>query len=150
MSAYSPIIQGVYVPLASAVRAATQVLTRDQIVLGSNVPNNSLNPSAAAELPETSGIIAYLNITAVPGVDTVQLVLEEQDPASLVWSVVAATLVTAVTGLVILKLKPAITPAAASAIRVTVQDSMPANWRLRIVHSAASNFMYSLGVTLYA
>lgn len=150
MSAYSPIIQGVYVPLASAVRAATQVLTRDQIIFGSNVPNNSLNPSAAAELPETSGIIAYLNITAVPGVDTVQLVLEEQDPASLVFSSVAASTATAVTGMVRLKLKPAITPVAASAAGITVQDSMPANWRLRVVHSAASNFTYSLGVVLYA
>jgi hypothetical protein len=143
MSIYNPIIQGTYVPLVSAVRAATQILTRDQIILGLTIPNNSLNPSAAAEIPEASGIIAYLNVTAVPGIDTVQLSLEEQDPASGTWTAVAASSPTAAIGMVRVKLKPAITPVAASATGMTVQDSMPANWRVRVVHSAASNFTYS-------
>lgn len=149
MSIYTPTIQGLYTPLASAVRNATQIITGRTLIdsnyggaVNGGYSGNGINP-------EVSGIIAYLNVTAVPGVDTVQLVLEEQDPASGVWSQVAATLATAVTGMVRLKIKQAIAAIAASTTQVQVQDTLPPIWRLRVVHSAASNFTYSLGIALY-
>ena len=88
MALNAPVIQGVYTALASAVRAATQTITRDTLLVPAS--NNTLVPDTA-QIPEASGLVAYLNVTAVPGVDTVQLVLEEQDPVSGVWSTVAAT-----------------------------------------------------------
>ena len=48
-----------------------------------------------------------------------------------------------------LKLAPAIAAVAASTSGVTVQDTLPANWRIRVVHSAGTNFTYSLSVVLY-
>jgi len=146
---YKNVIQGVYTLLASGVSTATQVFTRDQIVLA-RLPSNSLVPNTVGTVIEATGLLANLNITAVPGVDTVQLVLEEIDPLSGVVTSLAASTATAVTGMVRLKMFPAITAVAASTAGVTVQDILPANWRIRVVHSAASNFTYSLGVTVYA
>jgi len=147
MSIYTQTIQGVYTALASAIRSATQT------VLGSSlIDPKSAQADSRLQVginTEVSGLIAYLNITAVPGVDTVQLVLEEQDPASGVWTQITATVATAVTGMVIMKVKQAITAVAASTTGVRVQDTLPAIWRLRVVHSAGTNFTYSLGVVLY-
>lgn len=143
MSIYTPTIQGTYTLLASAVRTSTQVL------LGADIIDPAKNGLRSGINQEVSGIIAYLNVTSVPGTDTVQLVLEEQDPASGTWSQIAATTATAATGLVKLKLKQAIAAVAATTTLVQVQDTMPAIWRLRVIHSAASNFTYSLGAVLY-
>lgn len=145
MSVFLPVIQGVYPVALSAVRVATLVIVRDQIINANDSAGNKTGIN-----PETSGMIAYLNITVAPGVETLQLVLEEQEPISGGWSSIAATLATTVTGLVKLKIKPAITIAAASTSGVSIQDVLPANWRLRVVHSAGSNWTYSLAVTLYS
>jgi len=144
MSIYTPTIQGKYILLPSAVRTATQTILGNTII----DPTHSDGQTSGIN-QEASGIIAYLNVTAVPGVDTVQLVLEEQDPASLVWSQVCATTATAVTGMVKLKLKQAIAAVAATTTLVQAQDTLPGIWRIRVVHSAASNFTYSLGAVIY-
>lgn len=140
MSLYTPVIQGIYNVLPSAVRTATSQYTKDQI----------LAPSGnAAEFQTLTGLIAYLNVTAAPGVDTVLLKLQEQIPASGAWVDLAVTLVQVATGLVKLKIFPGITIVAAAATGITVSDVLPALWRLQIVHSAASNFTYSLDVVGY-
>lgn len=130
--------------LASAVRAATQT------ILGQDIldPTNSAGQRSGIYAEAVGGVF-YLNVTAVPGVDTVQLVLEEQDPTSGVWSTVAAQTATAATGMVRLKIKPDVVAVAASTSGITVQDVFPAIWRIRVVHSAASNFTYSLGCALF-
>lgn len=147
MSIYTQTIQGIYTALPSAVRNATQVVVGSALI----DPKSALTDTRLQTgiNTEASGLIAYLNVTAVPGIDTVQLVLEEQDPASGVWSTVAATTATTLTGMVKLKIKQAIVAVAASVTGIQVQDTLPALWRLRVVHSAASNFTYSLGVVLY-
>jgi hypothetical protein len=101
---------------------------------------------------EASGGIVYLNVTAIGnGTDTIQLVLQEQDPTSGAWSNVAATTATAnTTGVIKLKLKDSINQVAATATQVVIQDKFPKTWRIGIIHSGASNFTYSLGLTLYA
>lgn len=144
MSAYVNVIQGKYSVLGSAVRAATQTILGQDII----DPVNSAGFRSGISA-EASGLAAYLNVTVVPGVDTVQLVLEEQDPVSGVWSQVCATTATAATGMVRMKVKPAIIAVAATVTGITVQDVMPGIWRLRVVHSAGTNFTYSLGVVLY-
>lgn len=140
MSLYTPVIQGIYTVLPSAVRTATSQYTKDQIL----APGGN-----AAEFQTLTGLIAYLNVTAVPGVDTVQLKLQEQIPTSGAWIDVAVTLVQAATGLIKLKIFPSITTVAAGVTGITVSDILPALWRLQIVHSAASNFTYSLDVVGY-
>lgn len=145
MSIYTQTIQGIYTALASAARTATQIINGRTIIdpaYNTGLSGNGINP-------EASGLIAYLNITVAPGVETLQLVLEEQDPVSLTWSTVAATTAAAVTGMVKLKIKQAITAVAASGTGIQVQDTLPAIWRVRVIHSAASSWTYSLGIILY-
>lgn len=144
MSAYANVIQGKYIPLAAGVRSTTQIIYGQDLIDPVMASGQRSGISA-----ECSGLVAYLNVTAVPGADTVKLVLEEQDPASGVWTQVTATTATAATGMVKMKLKPAITAVAATVAGVTVQDILPGTWRIRVVHSAGSNFTYSLGVVLY-
>lgn len=145
MSIYTQTIQGVYIPLASAARTATQIIVGRDLI----DPKNADPRFSTAINPEVSGIVAYLYVTAVPGVETVRIALDEQDPASLVWSTITQTLDTAVTGMVRLKVKQAIGAIAASVNQVQIQDTLPAIWRLRVAHSAAGSFTYSLGVVLY-
>lgn len=143
MSIYNQVLWGTRTLLASAVRSATQA------IVGQDIIDPAVNGNRSGINAEISGAVFYLNVTAVPGVDTVQLVLEEQDPTSGVWSQVAATTATAVTGMVRMKIKPAIAGVAASTTGVQVQDIMPAIWRVRVVHSGAGNFTYSLGFAGY-
>ena len=145
MSIYTQTVQGLYTALPAANYSSTQVINGKDLI----DPKNNTPMFSTGINPEVSGIIAYLNVTAVPGVQSVQLVLEEQDPASGVWSLVAATLATVVTGMVRLKLKQAIAAIAASITQVQVQDTLPPVWRLRVVHSGAGSFTYSLGIALY-
>jgi len=147
MSIYTQTIQGVYVALVSGVRNATQTILGSTLIDPKSAQSDSRLQTGINT--EVSGLIAYLDITVVPGVDTLQLVLEEQDPASGKWIQVAATTATAAVSTVVMKVKQAITAVAASPTGVRVQDTLPAIWRLRVVHSAGTNFTYSLGVVLY-
>ena len=143
MSLNSQIIQGLYTAAVSKVRTATLVVNGADLL--DPVHSDGARSAAGAE---ASGLIAYLNITAV-GTGTLQLTLEEQDPVSLTWSTVAATTAANTATLVKLKLKASITAVAASATGVVVQDVLPGIWRLRVIHTDGSNYTYSLGVVLY-
>jgi len=147
MSIYTQTVQGIYTPLPSAVRTTTQTISGKDLI----DPNNANARFASGINPEASGIVAYLNVTAAPGIETIQLKLQEQDPASGSWVDLQGALTTAttVTGMIRLKLKQAIVSIAASASGVQVQDTLPAIWRIVVVHSGAGNWTYSLGVVLY-
>jgi len=146
MSIYVPIIQGIYTLLASAARTASPAAMNGKDIID---PLNANARFSTAINPEVSGLIAYLNVTVAPGVETLQLILEEQDPLSGVWSQVTATTATTTTGMVKMKVKPAVTAVAASTSGVVVQDVLPAIWRIRVAHSAASSWTYSLSLVLY-
>jgi hypothetical protein len=51
--------------------------------------------------------------------------------------------------MVIMKVKQAIAGVNASQTGIRLQDTLPALWRVRVVHSAGTNFTYSLGIVLY-
>ena len=143
MALNAPIFQGTYVAAVSTIRNATLV------ILGLDLmdPKHS-DGFRTGSGAEASGIIAYLNITAV-GTGTLQLVLEEQDHVSLAWSQVAATVAANSIALVKLKLKSSITQIVSTSTNAVIQDVLPANWRIRIIHTDGSNYTYSLGVVLY-
>lgn len=133
--------------LPSAVR--TSITTADPTA----AINPQLNLGAAVTPPppvSCTTVIAYLNVTAVPGVDTILLKLQELEPVSQVWVDVAgaATLAQVATGLVRLSVGTNITNVAASASLVCLNASLPPNFRFQVVHSAASNFTYSLAIAL--
>lgn len=109
---------------ASAVRAAT-------FVGDDNV-----------KTPGSLGIIAVLDVTAVPGVDTVQLVIERKFALSGKYVQVLAAAARAGAGTDVLT----VYPGAAAVANVTANDAMSDQYRVRVVHSAASNFTYSVEV----
>lgn len=111
--------------LASAVRAATNN-TADQTNLNHR------------------GVSVTIDVTAVPGVDTVTPKIQGKDELSGKYYdiVVGAAIVAQST--VVLKVCPGITPAA----NVAVADMLPKIWRVVLTHSAASNFTYSVGAAL--
>jgi hypothetical protein len=110
---------------ASAVRAAT--LTGDD----------------NKKVPGANGVKATISVTAVPGVDTVQLVIETKDRVSGTYKQLLAAAARAGAGVDVLTVYPGIAVTA----NVSASDSIDDTYRIRVIHSAASNFTYSVGVT---
>lgn len=110
---------------ASAVRAAT--LTGDD----------------NKKVPGARGIKAVLDVTVAPGVDTVQLVIENKDPLSGKYVQVLAAAARAGAGTDTLTVQPGGTVTA----NVAANDQIADTYRIRVVHSAGTNFTYSVGVT---
>lgn len=94
------------------------------------------------KVPGQVGCKVTMTVTVVPGVDTVQLVIEGKDEVSGVYYAILSSVAGAGLGTVVLTVQPGITPAA----NVAVADVLPDVYRIRVVHSAASAFTYSVGV----
>jgi hypothetical protein len=113
--------------LSSAVRAAT--------VTGADRVN-----------PTGTGVIVVIDVTAVPGVDTVTVFIEGKDPASGKYYTILQSAAIVAVSTVVLRVYPGLTAAA----NLVVSDVLPRTWRVRVVHSAGSNFTYSLGACVLA
>ena len=108
----------------SAVRSATFIGDDNNKVAGSH------------------GCKVILDITSVPGTDTVQLVIEGKDKLSGKYWTVLQSATQVATATVVLTVLPGIAVTA----NVSASDSLPDVYRIRVVHSAASNFTYSVSV----
>jgi hypothetical protein len=82
-------------------------------------------------------------VTAVPGVDTVQLVIEGRDPASATYYTMLQAAARVAAGTDILTMYPGETNTA----NVSVNDQIPDVYRVRVVHSGAGVFTYSVSVS---
>lgn len=133
--------------LASGVRNATQTVDPQDILR----PNTTGGVEPSPPPPVNAiNLIAYLNVTAVPGVDTILLKVQELEPVSQAWVDIPgwATLAQVATGLIRLEIGMTSTPVAASASGLILRNVLPPNWRFQIVHSGAGNFTYSLAVAV--
>ena len=117
------------IALASAVRSTTQTI-------------DLVNPGAR-------GAIITLDITVVPGTDTVTPSWTYKDPASGKFLALGAA-GGAQVGVVTVRylIYPAV--AANASFTAVIAANIPRNWRITLTHSAASNFTYSLGVQYLA
>lgn len=109
---------------ASAVRTATLVGDDNKKVAGSN------------------GLFAILDVTAVPGIDTVTLIVEGKDPASGKYFTLLSAAARVATGTDVLQIYPGVAVAA----NVSASSSIPDTYRARVVHSAATSFTYSVSL----
>lgn len=133
---------GNFTLLVSAVRAADTTVTLDSVL---NPVDNAGNPRGADIAYK--GYIFYLNISAVPGGDTVKIQLQEQDPLSGTWTTVVQTNVQVNIAMVTLRQYAGGPEIAASATEVVTGRVISNKVRAKVVHSGAGNFTYSLSVT---
>lgn len=90
------------------------------------------------------GVHVVVDVTAVPGIDTVTPKIQGHDAVSGKYYDLLVGAPIVATGTVVLKLYPGITAAA----NLAVSDVLPPVWRVVMTHSAASNFTYSVGANL--
>jgi len=114
-----------------------------EITILNSAVRSVTNVSADLTNRGAAGVIIYFNVSAVPGTDTVTLSVEGKDPVSGNYGVIftAAAIATTV--------QPAryiIYPGASgTGPTATLACPIPRTWRVKITHSAASNFTYSVG-----
>jgi hypothetical protein len=106
-------------------------------VLASAVRNASTN-SADITNYNGSNVLIILNITAVPGVDTITPKIQAKDPVS-------GSYVTLVTGTA-----QAANGAFFTSLPAALLGCLSRTWRVNITHSGAGNFTYSVGYTIPA
>jgi hypothetical protein len=109
---------------------------------GSAVRSATLVGDDNTAVPDARSITAILDVTAVPGVDTVQLIIEGKDPLSGKYYTVLQGATRVATGTDVLTVAPGITVTA----NVSAAAVVPSVYRVRVIHSAASNFTYSVSV----
>lgn len=112
-------------------------------LLASAIRSASLNDQDRSN-EQQRGVVLTIDMTAVPGVDTVTFTIEGKDPLSGKYYTILASTALVATGTVILKVYPGLVAAANAA----VNDVLPRAWRLKIVHSAGTNFTYSVSAQL--
>jgi hypothetical protein len=87
------------------------------------------------------GVEVVIDMTAVPGVDTVTFTIQGKDPASGKYFTILATAALSAQATTVLRVYPGLTAAA----NATANDVLPRAWRVLATHSAGSNFTYSVG-----
>lgn len=95
------------------------------------------------KVPGNRGCHVYLNVTAVPGTDTVSLVIEAKDDVSGAYETLITGAARSTTGLDAFTVYPGVTETA----NVDISDPLPDVYRIRVVHSAATPFTYSVNVS---
>jgi len=114
---------------------------RSATILASAVRNAS-NNTADQVNTDARGAVVTIDVTAVPGVDTVTFTVKGKDSVSGKYYTILATAALVATGTTNLRVYPGLTAAA----NATANDVLPRDWRIEITHSAGSNFTYSVGV----
>jgi hypothetical protein len=128
----------------AAVLGEARAQTLDQntvfLLLPSAVRTATTNSADQAN-PAWRGGHVIMNVTAVPGVDSITMNIQGRDPVSGTYYTILQGLAETTTGIKVYKVYPGITAAA----NASASDILPSLWRVSITHSAGSNFTYSVG-----
>ncbi len=111
--------------LASASRTAT--------VTGIDMANDNY-----------SCLTVILDVTTVPGVDTVTLAIQGKDPVSGKYYALLTGAAVSATGTTTYSVCPGITATA----NVSASAMLPRTWRVNVTHSAGTTFVYSAGYNI--
>ena len=87
------------------------------------------------------GIHLIVDVTAVPGVDTITPKIQGFDATSGKYYDILVGAAISATGTTVLKVFPSIAPSA----NASAQDLLPRVWRVVVTHSAGTSFTYSVG-----
>lgn len=88
------------------------------------------------------GCRAYVDVTAVPGIETVTVTIEVKDPVSGTYTAILTGAALVATGHVIYTVYPDAT------VTANLAASLPLSrtWRVKLTHSASGSFTYSVGL----
>jgi hypothetical protein len=95
-----------------------------------------------AKNPGNVGCKVHLRVSAVPGVDTVQVVIEGKDSLSGLYYTILQGAVQVAAGLFVYTVYPGV----AAVANVSASDVLPDTYRVRVVHSAGTAFTYSMQI----
>lgn len=112
-----------------------------QSTLLASAARTSTTNTADQTLFNGRGAVLFLDITVVPGVETVTLAVQIKDPASGKYISILTSAPQATTGTTIYAVYPGVTPAGGIAISFQLTHT----WRVLLTHSASGSFTYSLG-----
>ena len=90
------------------------------------------------------GLHLVVDVTVVPGTDTVTPKIEAYDQVSGKWYTLLTGAALVATGTVVLKVYPGLT----AVTNLTASDILPATWRVTMTHSSTTSFTYSVGANL--
>jgi len=117
-----------------------------EITLLASATRNSTTTSPTQTNYNARGVIVVIKVTAVPGTDTITVYIDGHDPASNDWYVLLTGSALDTTGI----RAYVVCPGAGSAvgdIDAVSSHPLPRKWRVRVVHSAATDFTYSVGAS---
>jgi len=117
-----------------------------EITLLESATRNSTTTSPTQTNYNARGVIVAIKVTAVPGTDTITVYIDGHDPASNDWYVLLTGSALDTTGM----RAYVVCPGAGSAvgdIDAVSSHPLPRKWRVRVVHSAATDFTYSVGAS---
>ena len=89
------------------------------------------------------GCKVTIDVTAVPGIETTQLIIEGKAPASGKYYTILQEAASAAVRTVTLTVQPG----GAITANVSANDSLTDNYRIRVAHSASGSHTYSVSVT---
>jgi hypothetical protein len=90
------------------------------------------------------GLHLVINVTSVPGVDTVTPKIQGYNPNTGLWYTLLTGTAISTTGINVLKIYPGISASA----NASASDFLPEIWNLVMTHSAGTNFDYSVVANL--
>lgn len=125
---------------ACAVAAFGQNTNRSGTILASAARTATTNGQDMSN-DAYQGVHVILDITAVPGGDSVTLTVQGKDPASGKYYSVLVGSAETTTGTKVYKVYPGIATLANGA----ANDILPTTWRVIVTHSAGTSFTYSVG-----
>ena len=91
--------------------------------------------------------MVILDVTTVPGTDTIQLVVQGKDPVSGNYVDLASETAVTTSGTRSAVIYPGAGTVATDGVTVSRPYPLPRTWRARVVHSGSGNFIYSIGAS---
>lgn len=90
------------------------------------------------------GLHLTIDMTAVPGVQTVTFTIQGKDPISGKYYTILASAAIVAVSTVVLRVYPSLVAAA----NLVANDVLPRSWRVTATHSGAGSFTYSVAASL--
>lgn len=110
----------------------------------SSAARTATTTSSDIENKHNIGAHIVVDVTVVPGIETVTFAVQGLDETSGKYYTLLTSAALVATGTVVLKVYPGITTASNTA----VSDILPLKFRVVATHSASGSFTYSVGVSI--